>query len=269
MEPDRAASVARRNRRGDCLYRQQRGTHVFAGFGGDYDFNQATVDGFGTLTTNQRKPYFTKFGWSQNFRYYGSDANSNYHGMQLKAEKRFSRGYSLLGHYTWSRAFNYTNTYYNIDQDLAYGPNDNHRKHVFGLHGVWELPFGSGRRYMQDAGAALDAILGGWQLNTVYTWQSGLPFTPSYRDCNADRDTGLVPSRSGGRVETGRADRGGVVRHHAAGGGRTRDAVDVERPDARSVGPPGARHVLATSDATGSWGRRSRSSTCRSSRTSC
>jgi hypothetical protein len=36
----------------------------------------------------------------------------------------------------------------------------------------------------------LDALVGGWQVNTVFTWQSGLPFTPSYRDCNADRDTG-------------------------------------------------------------------------------
>jgi hypothetical protein len=37
---------------------------------------------------------------------------------------------------------------------------------------------------------AADAVIGGWQLTTVYSWQSGLPFTPSYRDCNADRDTG-------------------------------------------------------------------------------
>jgi outer membrane receptor protein involved in Fe transport len=174
----------------EAAYIGNKGTHVFAGFGGDYDFNQATVEGFGTLTTNQRKPFFNRFGWSQNFRYYGSDANSNYNGMQLKAEKRFSRGYSLLGHYTWSRAFNYTNTYYNIDQDLAYGPNDNHRRHVYGLHGVWEVPIGRGRRYLTDASAPVDAIVGGWQVNTVYTWQSGLPFTPSYRDCNADRDTG-------------------------------------------------------------------------------
>ena len=36
----------------------------------------------------------------------------------------------------------------------------------------------------------LNALVGGWQVNTVFTWQSGLPFTPSYRDCNADRDTG-------------------------------------------------------------------------------
>jgi outer membrane receptor protein involved in Fe transport len=174
----------------EAAYIGTKGTNVFAGFGGDYDFNQATIEGFGTLTTNERKPFFNRFGWSQNFRYYGSDASNNYHAMQLKAEKRFSRGYSLLGHYTWSRAFNYTNTYYNIDKDLAYGANDNHRNHVFGLNGIWELPFGSGRRYLNDAGGALGLIAGGWQVNSVFTWQSGLPFTPSYRDCNADRDTG-------------------------------------------------------------------------------
>jgi hypothetical protein len=174
----------------EAAYIGNKGTHVFAGFGGDYDFNQATIEGFGTLTTNQRKPFFNRFGWSQNFRYYGSDADSNYHGMQLKAEKRFSRGYSLLSHYTWSRAFNYTNTYYNIDRRLAYGPNDNHRRHVFNLNGVWELPFGNRRKYLADAAGVLDAFVGGWQVNTVFTWQSGLPFTPSYRDCNADRDTG-------------------------------------------------------------------------------
>ena len=174
----------------EAAYIGNKGTHVFAGFGGDYDFNQATIEGFGTLTTNQRKPFFQKFGWSQNFRYYGSDADSNYHGLQLKADKRFSGGYSLQSHYTWSRAFNYTNTYYNIDRELAYGPNDNHRRHVFNLSGLWELPFGKGRTYLRDANGVVDALAGGWQVNTVFSWQSGLPFTPSYRDCNADRDTG-------------------------------------------------------------------------------
>ena len=58
------------------------------------------------------------------------------------------------------------------------------------LNGLWELPIGKGRTYLADASGALDAVVGGWQVNTVFTWQSGLPFTPSYRDCNADRDTG-------------------------------------------------------------------------------
>ncbi|HKX28347.1 MAG TPA: TonB-dependent receptor, partial [Blastocatellia bacterium] len=174
----------------EAAYVGTKGTHVFAGFGGDYDFNQATLEGFGTLTTNQRKPFFNRFGWSQNFRYYGSDASNNFHSLQLKAEKRFSRGYSLLSHYTWSRAFNYTGTYYNVDATQAYGPNDNHRSHVFTLAGVWELPFGKGRKFLHNTGRAANAVIGGWQLNTIYSWQSGLPFTPSYLNCNADRDTG-------------------------------------------------------------------------------
>ncbi|MDX2154824.1 MAG: TonB-dependent receptor [Bryobacteraceae bacterium] len=167
-----------------------KGTHVFAGFGGDYDFNQPTVQGFGTLTTNQRKPFFNRFGWSQNFRYYGNDASNNYHALQLKAEKRFSRGFSLLTHYTWGRAFNYTNTYYNQDATLAYGPNDNQRDHVFYLASLYEIPVGKGRRFGGSMPRAADIVLGGWQINNLFSWSSGLPFTPSYRDCNADRDTG-------------------------------------------------------------------------------
>ncbi|MBA3712770.1 MAG: TonB-dependent receptor [Pyrinomonadaceae bacterium] len=174
----------------EAAYVGTKGTHVFAGFGGDYDFNQATLVGYPNLTTNQRKPFFNKFGWTQNFRYYGSDASNNFHSMQLKAEKRFSEGYSLLSHYTWSRAFNYAATYYNIDAREAYGPNDNLRGHVFTLASVWELPFGTGRRFLKDAGGVTQAVLGGWQFSVIYSWQSGLPFTPSYRDCNADRDTG-------------------------------------------------------------------------------
>ena len=63
----------------EAAYVGTKGTHVFAGTGGDYDPNQADINGFGTLTTNQRKPFFQKFGWSQNLRYYGSDASNNYH----------------------------------------------------------------------------------------------------------------------------------------------------------------------------------------------
>jgi outer membrane receptor protein involved in Fe transport len=174
----------------EAAYVGTKGTHVFAGTGGDYDFNQATLVGYPNLTLNQRKPFFNKFGWSQNFRYYGSDSSSNYHGMQLKAEKRFSNGFSMLSHYTWSRSFHYTGTYYNIDATQAYGPYDQTRSHVFLLTGIYELPFGKGKRFLKDAPKVVDAVLGGWQANTVWQWQSGLPFTPTYRDCNNDRDTG-------------------------------------------------------------------------------
>ena len=75
--------------------------------------------------------------------------SNNYHGMQLKAEKRFSDGYSLLGHYTWSRAFNYTNTYYNIDRDPGVWPErQSPQVTCSGSAAVCELPFGKGRRYL-------------------------------------------------------------------------------------------------------------------------
>lgn len=176
----------------EAAYVGTKGTHTFAGNGGDYDFNAASLVGYPTLTLNQRKPFFNKFGWTQNFRYYGSDASTNYHGLQTKIEKRFSKGMSFLSHYTWSRSFQYggNGTYYNIDAKLAYGPHEQTRSHVFLFTGMYELPFGKGKQFLRDAPKAVDAVLGGWQMNSVWQWQSGLPFTPSYRDCNNDRDTG-------------------------------------------------------------------------------
>jgi hypothetical protein len=52
-------------------YVGNKGTHVFAGDGVAYDPNQATIVGFGSLTTDERKPFFKKFGWTQQINYLG------------------------------------------------------------------------------------------------------------------------------------------------------------------------------------------------------
>ena len=174
----------------EVAYVGTKGTHVFAGTGGDYDPNQADVNGFGTLSTNQRKPFFQKFGWSQNLRYYGSDASNNYHSMQMKFDRRFSNGLNIMSHYTWSKNIDYDGTYYPRDASLARGVSNNNRAHVFFLASLYEMPFGKGRKYMSGASKPMDFVLGGWQVNGTYSWMAGQPFTPSYRDCGADRDTG-------------------------------------------------------------------------------
>jgi hypothetical protein len=174
----------------EAAYVGTKGTHVFAGDGGDYDSNQASVQGFGTLTTNQRKPFFQKFGWSQNLRYYGSDASNNYHSLQTRIDKRFANGFSLMAHYTWSKVLDYTNTYYNQDARLAYGRGNFDRTHALFVASLWEVPVGRGRRFLSSASRPVDLILGGWQVNGTYSWQSGQAFTPTYRDCNRDRDSG-------------------------------------------------------------------------------
>jgi hypothetical protein len=176
----------------EAAYVGNKGTHVFAGTGGDYDPNQATLVGYGTLSTNQRKPYFQKFGWSQSLRYFASDASNNYNALQIKLEKRFSHGVQILSHYTWSRNMDFSgnNTYYNTDARYAYGPADNNRAHVFMLSTLWEVPYGRGRKFGGNISKPLDMVIGGWQMNGVWNWASGLPFTPTYQSCNSDRDSG-------------------------------------------------------------------------------
>jgi hypothetical protein len=174
----------------EAAYVGNKGTHVFAGTGGDYDPNQATLAGFGTLSTNARKLYYNKFGWSQSLRYFASDASNNYNALQVKVEKRFSRGLQVLSHYTWSRNMDFSGTYYPIDAHYSYGPADNNRAHVFTVVSLWEVPFGHGRHFGSNISKPLDLILGGWQANGTWNWASGLPFTPTYQSCNADRDSG-------------------------------------------------------------------------------
>lgn len=174
----------------EAAYVGTKGTHVFAGTGGDYDPNQADINGFGTLSQNQRKPFFNLFGWSQNLRYYGSDASNNYHSLQVKFDKRFSSGMNVMSHYTWSKNIDYDGTYYPRDARLARGVSSNNRRHVFFLASLYEVPVGKGRRFLNNPSRALDIVIGGWQMNGSWSYMAGQPFTPSYRDCNADRDTG-------------------------------------------------------------------------------
>ncbi len=183
----------------EAAYVGNKGTHVFAGEGPDYDFNQPTLVGFAEgLSTNQRKPYYQKFGWTQGFRYFGNDADNHYNSLQTKVEKRFSSGYSLLAHYTYAHAKNHESAYYPIDRTVNYGRPEWQRNHVFVASNIYELPFGKGRRYLTNTSRAVDLVAGGWQVNANLVLMSGQGFTVSYANCGADEDVGVCrPDRIG------------------------------------------------------------------------
>ena len=113
-----------------------------------YDPNQATIVGFGSLNTNERKPFFQKYGWTQQINYFGSDASNTYNSLQVVAEKRFTKGYQFLAHYTWSKALGYDSDYYAVDPTLNYGAANADRRHVFVLSNLIELPFGKGKAFL-------------------------------------------------------------------------------------------------------------------------
>jgi hypothetical protein len=162
------------------------------GFFGDNpaaDANAPTIVGYPNVPRDQRRP-FARYGWTQGIDYFANTGKSRYNALQAKITKRFSRGYSLLAHYTFQSHKNNDGEYVFIDPDLNYGPANFIRTHVFVLAGNAELPFGKGRRYMSDAGGPVEAIFGGWQVNATANVMSGLPFNVSYRDSGQDRDTG-------------------------------------------------------------------------------
>jgi len=72
------------------------------------------------------------------------------------------------------------------DRTLGRGPADQNRKHVFVFSEVWELPFGSGKRFFGKSPRTIDLLLGGWQLNSITNWMSGLPFTPFLGHCTVN-----------------------------------------------------------------------------------
>jgi hypothetical protein len=170
-------------------YVGNKGYHTTPG-GTNYNVNQPSIVGFGTLTTNQRRLFYQKFGWTQSIKYFSDDASVKFHSLQVRGEHRFSSGVQFQGNFTWASAFDFSNTYFFWNHDIDYGREDIVRRFVFNFNGLYELPFGKGRRFLNSASRLADALVGGWQISGLGTWESGMPFTPSYVNCGSDVDTG-------------------------------------------------------------------------------
>ncbi len=112
---------------------------------------------------------------------------ANYYAAMIRFQKRYSKGLSLGGNYTWSRFFDNTNEvgasignnagpYSNLyNRAMDYGPSANDIRHRGVINAVYELPFGRGRRYLADSPVRF--AVGGWSLSGVLSLQSGGPFT--------------------------------------------------------------------------------------------
>jgi hypothetical protein len=127
-----------------------------------------------TATTNQRRPMLN-VGSTSIVEPVG---NSNYNALQLTVEKRFSKGFSVLANYQFSKSIDdssnskatgqsRTNPF---NQAFDRGPSDFDRTHVFNASGLFEIP----GKYRNKA---VQAVIGGWNLNGILAAYTGYAFT--------------------------------------------------------------------------------------------
>jgi hypothetical protein len=152
------------------------------------DFNQARPNGATENATLQARRPIPGF---QEIQIAYGGGKGDYHALQVKVERRYSRGLYLLNSFTWSRAQD------NASGHLEVQNGDNSRVNFrnvdgeFGRSGydqpfnnttsfVYELPFGKDRRYATSLHPVMEGILGGWRVVGINTMTSGVPINLSY-----------------------------------------------------------------------------------------
>lgn len=165
------------------------------------DYNQAAPNLPGqSLGVQQRVPIPT-FG---PITWVDPAGDNDYNGLSVRLEHRFSHGLYFLNSFTWGKAlgdseqvleyfFGYVEANPQNIHDLAAerGPSsfDVKLNNVTSI--VYELPFGKGRDYASNVNGFVDAIIGGWELNTINTAHTGQPLNVYYSPSAANSVSAL------------------------------------------------------------------------------
>jgi hypothetical protein len=133
--------------------------------------------------TNNARP-FPKFG---SFQVMNAPSHSSYHALYLKAQQRFSNGLTFISSFAWGKSID-NGSGIRTSQGDSLTPSNNYNLRLerglsafdfrrrWTTSGLWDLPFGKGKRVNFDNGVA-NAVFGGWQLGGIFTLQDGFPFT--------------------------------------------------------------------------------------------
>ncbi len=119
-----------------------------------------------------------------------NDGKIWYNSMQVTWEKRAKNSFNAIATYTLSKQierWGFNDVQQNIMQQGLYTWD---RPHRFTLGGVYQLPFGPNRRLIGDVRGITGKLLEGWEVNTIFQWQSGRPWN-QHADVIYLKDAGL------------------------------------------------------------------------------
>jgi len=177
----KAAFAVMSSRSSDCPSAPWFGCYEF---GIDWTYLQDLLDAY----SGKKLFYQRQYGALAAF---GTIGSSDYHGATISLRQRLS-GVSWDINYTWSKSMDDASGLQNaatfggssfilnaLKQDDFYANSDFDLRHVFNANAVWELPMGKGKFFLGNSGKVVDAIIGGWQLSTVYRYNTGYPYSLS------------------------------------------------------------------------------------------
>ena len=156
------------------------GNHMTHGWG-QINLNASRID--------EQAPLSEKWGRTADTFQLQGYLDSHYNALQVSIDRHYSHGLWIKGAYTYSKAIDlYSDEAWGGGlwqaptfagpgyRDRNRGMSDNDRRHIFRLGYVWDLPLGAGRRFASSNRIGR-AVLGGWQLNGVWSTTSGPPTT--------------------------------------------------------------------------------------------
>ncbi len=100
-----------------------------------------------------------------------------YNSLQLRAERRLAQGFTAQFSYTFSKELDAVQFQNAGDSMPTKTISAFDRPHQISFSGIYELPFGKGRRFLDVNSRWADALLGGWQLNSIWLVTSGEPLS--------------------------------------------------------------------------------------------
>jgi hypothetical protein len=167
-----------------------------------FNLNQAVP---GTGAVNDRRPFFAMRPTLADVTWAVSDGTASYHALQFSAQKRLTHGLNGLLSYTWGHSIDTVGQAFGGGADGPLPQDPRNRlasqgnspfdiRHRLTIAWNYALPFGEGRRWLSGAGPAA-YVFGGWQVNGINTFQTGLPFTPTLAATTINTGTGQRPDR--------------------------------------------------------------------------
>jgi hypothetical protein len=146
-------------------------------FGTDWTFAQDVLDRFSGV----RRFYQSQYGA---LSAYGTIGSSDYHGGSISVRQR-TKGLTWDFNYTFSKSLDDAS---GLQTSGVFGSafilnalrqrdnrdvSDFDVRHIVNFNSIWEIPVGKGRHFLSDSPGWVNALLGGWQLATIFRYNSG------------------------------------------------------------------------------------------------